>query len=371
MHVAAALLTFGLPPATALAAQPDGPYVLRGADGGWQAVSVAVQGEVPVRQSSAIKSGNALSIPAVGAVPSFTVKLRGPANDAAGTLVTSARTPGKTPVFVVADTHGEYEILVGMLRAHRVLGSKLEWKFGCGHLVVLGDVFDRGPNHLEILWLLYKLEAEARKAGGGAHLVLGNHELMAMRGDLRYLHPKYADTARTLEVSSYARLFAADTLLGQWLRSRPAVLKLDDMLYLHGGISRALVDSQLSLADVNATVRSVLRDEPGHGAVAELVMGMLGPLWYRGYFADQQGFPIATSEDVELALKTFGVRRIFVGHTIVPTITPLYGGRVYAVQVYPRRDESGATHFESLRILDGMLARAMPDGTLQALSAGP
>ena len=63
---------------------------------------------------------------------------------------------------------------------------------------MLGDVFDRGPNHLEILWLLYQLEAEAARAGGGVHLVLGNHEAMVLNGDLRYLNAKYADTARVL-----------------------------------------------------------------------------------------------------------------------------------------------------------------------------
>ena len=53
-----------------------------------------------------------------------------------------------------------------MLQAHRVVDATLRWSFGKGQLLILGDVFDRGPNHTEILWLLYKLEAEAAKAGG-------------------------------------------------------------------------------------------------------------------------------------------------------------------------------------------------------------
>ena len=54
----------------------------------------------------------------------------------------------------------------------------------------------------------------------------------------------------------------------------------------------------------------------------------------------------------------FGVDRILVGHTIVPTIPPLYGGKVIAVQVYPRRDEAGQARFESLLIRNGELRRA-------------
>jgi hypothetical protein len=349
----------------AVATQPDGPYVLRGADG-WQAVSVGVQGETASKITRPVEVGDSLTIPAVGSLPGFSVKLRKPAADAADAVTTSA----KAPVFVVADTHGEYEILVAMLRAHKVLGAKLEWKFGRGHLVVLGDVFDRGPNHLEILWLLYKLEAEAGKVGGGVHLLLGNHEVMAMRGDLRYLHEKYADAARVLEVPNYSQLFATSSLLGQWLRSRPAVLKVNDLLCMHAGISRALLDSGLTLAEINGTVRSVLRDEPGAGAVAELVMGMNGPLWYRGYFADQTAFSGATDADVDLALKTFHARRILVGHTIVATVTPLYEGKVIAVQVYPKRNDAGSAVFEALMIRNGEPWQAKPDGSLRQLLPG-
>jgi hypothetical protein len=357
----AAFLVLLLALPRAWAAAPDGPYVLRGASG-WEALSVdAADGR---RDSRPVASDATMRIPAVGAVPAFDVPLRAPATDAPDQVHTAAN----APLFVVADTHGEFEILVAMLRAHEIVGPDLRWKFGRGHLVVLGDVFDRGPNHLEILWLLYKLEAEAARAGGGMHLVLGNHETMVLRDDLRYLHPKYLETTRVLGAASYARLFATDSLLGQWLRSKPAMLKVNDFLCLHAGVSRALVDSRLTMADINATVRSVLRDEPGQGAIAELVMGSFGPLWYRGYFAGQANFPTATAEDVDLALRAFGARRMLIGHTIVPTVTPLYDGRVIAVQVYPRRDEHGRANFESLLIRKGELRQARLDGGSQRIT---
>ena len=135
----------------------------------------------------------------------------------------------------MADTHGEYEILVAMLQKHGVVDQQLGWNFGRGDLVVLGDVFDRGPNHTEILWLLYQLEAEARRAGGGVHLVLGNHETMVLLGDLRYLNPKYVQTTALLGVGSYSELFDATSVLGQWLRTLPTVLKINDLLFLHAG----------------------------------------------------------------------------------------------------------------------------------------
>ena len=330
---------------TAGAGAADGPYVLSDGANGWQAVSVEEAAGVPRKRALPLAAGASITVKAVGELPAFTVKLRGPAKPASDEI----RISGKAPLFVVADTHGEYEILVAMLQKHGVVNAQLGWNFGRGDLVVLGDVFDRGPNHTEILWLLYQLEAEARRAGGGVHLVLGNHETMVLLGDLRYLNPKYVQTAQLLGVGSYSELFGATSVLGQWLRTLPTVLKINDLLCLHAGISRALVDSGMSLREINAGVRSVLDGSvPADDAQREraaLLMGSTGPLWYRGYFAEQTTFPTATMADVDRTLETFGAHRILIGHTIVPTVTPLYEGKVIAVQVYPRRDEAGALEF--------------------------
>jgi hypothetical protein len=344
-----------------VSAASDGPYVSHKAADAWEAVSVEGIAGSETKRVVPLARGGSITVNAVGAVPAFAVKLRGPASPKPDEVQVAA----KAPLFVVADTHGEYEILVSMLQKHAVLGKKLEWKFGRGHLVVLGDVFDRGPNHTEILWLLYQLEAEAARAGGGVHLALGNHEAMVMQGDLRYLNPKYPKSAQVLGVASYSELFGPKTVLGQWLRTLPAVLKVNDLLCLHAGISRALVDSRMSLAEINAGVRAALDPASNERRPArdELLMGSFGPLWYRGYFAEQTNFATATTDDVDQTLKAFGVRRILVGHTIVPTITSLYDGKVIAVQVYPRREDSGQVNFESLVVKGGEFWRAKLDGT--------
>ena len=155
-----------------------------------------------------MKTGDDIHIPSVGNVPSFHVELRPTTVDEPNAYTTAAG----APLFIVADTHGEYEILVELLRKHRIVDASLQWSFRKGHLVFLGDVFDRGPNQTEILWLIYKLEAEAKKARGGVHLVLGNHEHMVLTGDVRYLNSKYARSAQTLGVGSYSDLFAANTV---------------------------------------------------------------------------------------------------------------------------------------------------------------
>ena len=63
------------------------------------------------------------------------------------------------------------------------MDSACHWTFGKGHLVICGDLFDRGNDVTAELWLLYKLEEEAKEKGGYVHTILGNHEIMNLSGD--------------------------------------------------------------------------------------------------------------------------------------------------------------------------------------------
>jgi len=354
----------------ATAQDADSAYVMRDAEGRFSAYTVAQTAEGLQKKSVALAGGSVLSVAGVGGLPAFPVKLRPPAKPAPDV----AKTRKGTSIFVVADTHGEYEILAGMLKKHGVVDQFLRWNYGNGNLVVLGDVFDRGAHQVEILWLLYELEDQARRAGGAVHLVLGNHELMVLGGDLRYLNAKYQATAAAFGVQSYSQLFSKDTVLGQWLRSKPALLRLNDLLYMHGGLSPRLVDRNITQAQINASIRAAMNGGPFANEVeqerAEFLMGMDGPLWYRGYFPENEGGAIPEAQ-VRRVLEHFGATRVIVGHTRVSRIQMLYHGRVVAVQVYPRRTDSGV-EFETLLIRGVVFSRCLPDGdTERVLPADP
>lgn len=379
----------------------DGPYVAQAADGGWIARWVEGDDSAPkVREQRLTKkaslNGRRLTVPAVGSLPAFEVALRTPESGPGANSPDQVSLASGKPLFVVADTHGEFEILVELLQKHGVIDRALKWSFGNGHLAVLGDVFDRGPNHTEIFWLLYELEAQARLKGGGLHVMLGNHETLVLLGARQYLNPKYLASARALGVPAYATLWAERTLLGRWLRTKPAVQKIGGYLCLHGGIAAEVVNRGYTLAQMNQSVRDMLTFTPPYtgpneryalndlrvmagkhtatqadrDTAAFIVMHPLGPLWYRGYFSQtrEPGFPPATDADVRSALAHFDARAIFVGHTMVPTVTPLYDGKVIAVQVYPRRDEAGRASMEALLVKDGVFHRARIDGGVEELS---
>ena len=406
MTRACAFVLFALLAAVPAFAAPiaDGPYVIQTAEGGWVARWVEGDDSAPqardqrLTKSASLKGGK-LTIPAVGNLPAFTVTLRNPDNSLRAIAPDQVLLPKGNRLLVVADTHGEFEILVELLRKQGVIDARLNWSFGNGHLAVLGDAFDRGPNHTEIFWLLYELEAQAKAKGGGLHLMLGNHETLVLLGARQYLNPKYLASAKALGVPAYATLWDDRTLLGRWLRTKASVQKIGGYLCLHGGIAVEVVNRGYTLTQINQSVRDMLTYTPPYtgpnnryalndlrvmaskptatqadrDAAAFIVMHPLGPLWYRGYFpqsSGEPGFPPATNDDVRRVLGAFDALAIFVGHTMVPTVTPLFDGKVIAVQVYPRRDDAGRANMEALLVKDGVFYRARIDGSVEELPRG-
>ena len=57
---------------------------------------------------------------------------------------------------------------------------------------------------------------------------------MVMGGDLRYIHPKYHFVTARMKVG-YHRLFAADTEIGRWWRTKNGAETVGNLLFIHGG----------------------------------------------------------------------------------------------------------------------------------------
>ncbi len=89
------------------------------------------------------------------------------------------RTPdvisGIDSLYVVGDVHGEYDRLLRLLGNAGLVDEQGQWTGGQRHVALLGDVFDRGADVTRTVWFRYELERQAQAAGGGSHLVLGNH----------------------------------------------------------------------------------------------------------------------------------------------------------------------------------------------------
>ncbi len=99
--------------------------------------------------------------------------------------------PSPDKIFAISDIEGNFIALMDLLVVNGVMNEGFQWTFGTGHLVLNGDFFDRGLHVTECLWLIYHLEQEALKSGGYVHFILGNHEIMNMNADFRYVRNKY------------------------------------------------------------------------------------------------------------------------------------------------------------------------------------
>lgn len=221
-------------------------------------------------------------------------------------------------IFAVSDIEGNFSAFCKLLRMAGVIDKYLKWTFNENHLVIVGDCFDRGDEVLECLWLIYSLEQKAEKFGGHVHFILGNHEIMNMNGDWRYVHPKYASTKS-------AALYDGSNEIWRWLRTKNIIEQIGETLFVHGGISKELLDLQLTIDQINDLARPYDTDKHTINSQALQVIFSThsSPFWYRGYYRDP------TDENtVDETLLRYGVQTIVTGHTTIEQISSFFNGKV-------------------------------------------
>jgi hypothetical protein len=261
---------------------------------------------------------------------------------------------GVERIVAVGDVHGAYDRFVEILQAAGLIDERLRWAGGRSHLVQLGDVVDRGPDSRKALDLIKRLQEDAPRAGGAVHALLGNHEVMRMLGDLRFVVPgeyrAFVDNRSEETRQSYIQQVksdareqqVADTPLGlvemrvafgrngdygKWLRTLDVVAEINGIVFLHGGISPAI--AARSCADINAAVHRELTselDKTRAAPLASLVAREDGPLWYRGLME-------IVESDVDDILAKQHARAIVVGHSVSTSgrVTMRFGGKVIAI----------------------------------------
>mmetsp|Transcript_35103 Transcript_35103/g.99904 ORF Transcript_35103/g.99904 Transcript_35103/m.99904 type:complete len:430 (-) Transcript_35103:112-1401(-) len=91
------------------------------------------------------------------------------------------------PVISISDLHGDLQHAKVVLRGVGVIDEQDKWSGGSVVLVQTGDVLDRGPDALELEAFLDDLGDQAKAAGGEVIRLLGNHEIMNMCQNLKYV----------------------------------------------------------------------------------------------------------------------------------------------------------------------------------------
>ena len=301
------------------------------------------------------------------------------------------RYKGVERLVAVGDAHGAYDRFSRLLLETGVVDEHLQWSGGKTHFVDLGDFVDRGPGSRKIMDLLLRLQTQAEQSGGRVHVLLGNHELMNLTGDLRYVSDQeylsytdledaderraareYFDSlpedarSRSFDEAyppgyfGHRRAFSASGKYGKWLRSLPFLVVINATAFTHGGLPRLVTELGLAGAnqalsrdlasyestwtqirqDIGLVLPTTFRQRPRLARSSslpvvdtfkELYWGPLfspeGPLWAR---EDSICLPVTVEQELDAALARLGADTLVVGHTVTfnNKISTRLGGRV-------------------------------------------
>jgi len=259
-------------------------------------------------------------------------------------------------MLILSDIEGNFGAFRKLLQGSQVIDDNFNWTFGNGDLVLVGDFVDRGNMVMEVLWLIYSLEEKAKAAGGYVHYILGNHEIMNMSNDLRYVQQRYLRHA-TLMNTSYMQLFGPDAEIGRWLATKNVTERIGDMLFMHAGISQYINMMNIQLKELNDLVRPYYSDTTYQykDKRLDILYSDFGPFWYRGYYTGQK----ATMAQIDSTRNIYGVRYLTTGHTIVShEIKSFYDGKLFDTDVHHAEGDSEALLYE-----DGKFVRINASGT--------
>jgi len=204
-------------------------------------------------------------------------------------------------IVAIGDIHGEIDGFKRILLAAGLADANGKWTGGRTQFIQTGDYTDRGTGTRAVIDLLMALEPQAKRAGGRALALLGNHEVMNLIGDTRDVTREIFATfagpdaverqqgawedyaklgaakkkkgepvpdvyARAREAwlathppgyAEYRDAFAPRGKYGAWLRDKPIVTELDGTIFMHAGIAPATAPPKID--DLNVRVRDEIR----------------------------------------------------------------------------------------------------------------
>ena len=207
--------------------------------------------------------------------------------------------PNSVPMLVaIGDVHGDFDDFCSILQRVGLIDEQRHWSGGKATFLQLGDLIDRGPQPRQVLNLMLSLDEQSAKAGGRVVALLGNHEMMNLMGDLRYVsvgnyasfvdsesenrrqsafqqysewrkaHPQLLAELNQpvlpeteaewmirhpLGFIEHRAAFGPAGIYGKWLRQRSALIKIGGVIFLHGGINPDL--TSIALDQINERIR--------------------------------------------------------------------------------------------------------------------
>jgi Calcineurin-like phosphoesterase len=211
---------------------------------------------------------------------------------------------GMGSLFVVSDVHGHLSDLRQGLVGARLIDGSERWCGGDSELWVLGDLTDRGPEGIGVVGLLRSLQ---QQAPGQVHVLMGNHEALAL-GKKLFPGSRFDDVwAINGGLASDQDALSDDDVA--WLRSLPVLGRAHEFLLMHSDTTDYL-EWGTSVDDINQTVTTLLADDD-----AEAQWEVFATLTSRYDFLGDDG-----AEHARDMLTALGGECIVHGHSIIGSL---------------------------------------------------
>ncbi|KAG5589658.1 hypothetical protein H5410_040172 [Solanum commersonii] len=264
--------------------------------------------------------------------------------------------PSPTRLIAIGDIHGDFQKSKESFKLAGLIDDHDKWCGGSTTVVQIGDVLDRGGEELKILYFLEKLKREAAKVNGNLITMNGNHEIMNVDGDFRYVtkeglkefqdwamwysvgidmkklcnelgeracvedlfegiplefrgvRPEYFEGIRI----RIAALRPKGPISERFLSKNQTVVVVGDSVFVHGGLLPKHVD--YGFENVNEEVRDWICGLKGRVS-RDLVRGKDSIVWLRRFSNElAKDCDCSTLEHVLATIP--GAKRMIMGHTI-------------------------------------------------------
>ena len=318
-------------------------------------------------------------------------------------------------LIAIGDLHGDLRVTLQALRLAKVIPDnifpynvdKISWCGGDTWVIQLGDQIDRcrpdnwkknciedlndvvedEGNNMMIIQLWQKLDVMAKPHGGRVLGMIGNHELMNIDRDFRYVSPqeflefvppnernkKYTDDGYPYGYYHRLKVFErGGNIAKHYAIQKKSITVIGKNLFVHGGLSHALM-GKYSIHEINQVVQKWLlkqTSEKEDKVFDEIFRDDddMSPFWCRLYSEDD-GYGENTEKGYNELLRIINSRnklmepvsRVVVAHTPQfmedKYMNSLYGERLWRIDVgmsraFGKQDNCGDNKYRQIQVLE-------------------
>ncbi len=267
--------------------------------------------------------------------------------------------PAVNNIIAIGDIHGDYNLLIDLLKLNKLINNQHIWIGGETFLVQVGDIFDRGGrddtyndenSEFKIINFLITLKKQAINNNGNVILLIGNHELMNFQGVFDYVSKMGFNNFKS---KNERKIFLkpGNSFCKKIAKYFKCIVKIGNIVFVHAGINTN-ISNKYNIKFINELMTKYLLGNLktcDSKQFKELFLYNSSVLWYRGL-----GGTAVNCNNVDIILDNLNAKCIVIGHTQQYNISYRCNKKVWRIdtgmsQAFGKRNNK---KLQTLEILD-------------------